>query len=255
MKYDIVLAGIGGQGILSIAGVLSLAAAKKGFFFKQSEVHGMSQRGGAVYAHFRLADGKIYSDLIPHGRGDLILSAEPLEALRYLEFLHPEKGKIVSNSHPEKNIPDYPDLGSLHRELLERGALLIDGFFLARKFSTPRAQNIAVLGAASRYLPLESAELLDGIAELFQRKGAQVVEKNQIAFKVGARAAQLFNSLGAEKYAKIEKYADFSHNSEEYFELLLSVLSDEKNSEKLLSSLEGKAPLKYTIPLETLQSF
>ena len=107
MQNDIILAGVGGQGILSIAAVIGMAALDNGLFVKQSEVHGMSQRGGAVLSHLRLSDKEIYSSLIPDGEADMILSVEPMELLRYLPFLKKE-GYLISNIKPVKNIPNYP---------------------------------------------------------------------------------------------------------------------------------------------------
>src|SRR4030042_5605627 len=112
MKQDIILAGVGGQGILSIAFVIAGAALEDGLEVKQAEVHGMSQRGGAVQSHLRLSQERIFSDLIPKGEADLILSVEPLEALRYVDYLRPE-GMVVSSRPPFVNIPDYPDLGTI----------------------------------------------------------------------------------------------------------------------------------------------
>jgi len=112
MKCDVILAGVGGQGILSIAATIGLAAVERGLFLKQSEVHGMSQRGGDVQSHLRISDSEIHSDLIPHGGADLIISVEPMEALRYLPWLAPE-GWVITNSVPYINIPDYPDIAEL----------------------------------------------------------------------------------------------------------------------------------------------
>ena len=87
MKTDIILCGVGGQGILSIATVLGQAATASGLYLKQAEVHGMSQRGGDVQSNLRLSTERIWSDLIPKGQADLIISMEPMEALRYLPYL------------------------------------------------------------------------------------------------------------------------------------------------------------------------
>ncbi len=188
MKFDIVLAGIGGQGILSIAAVIAQTAVESDLFIKQSEIHGMSQRGGAVYSHLRLSDRPIFSDLIPKGEADLILSIEPLEALRYTEYLNPNDGKIISNIHPEKNIPDYPDIKELELELKKRNALLLDAWKLARQVATVRAQNMVMLGAASTALPIPKEKLEEGVKNLFSRKGEKIVEQNIKAFRAGREA-------------------------------------------------------------------
>ena len=107
MKKDIILSGVGGQGILSIATVIGKAALKDGLYMKQAEVHGMSQRGGDVQSNLRISDQPIASDLIPSGKCDLIISLEPMEGLRYLPYLGHE-GWLVTNETPFVNIPNYP---------------------------------------------------------------------------------------------------------------------------------------------------
>ena len=97
MKTDMILSGVGGQGILSIAAVVGEAAVNEGLYMKQAEVHGMSQRGGDVQSNLRLSDQPIASDLIPKGQADLIVSLEPMEALRYLPYLKKD-GWLVTNS-------------------------------------------------------------------------------------------------------------------------------------------------------------
>lgn len=189
MKYDIILAGVGGQGILSIAFVIDNAALEQGLFFKQAEVHGMSQRGGAVQSHLRISDGHIYSDLIPLGQADMILSVEPLETLRYFEYLKPQ-GAVVSSSTPYKNIPDYPDLEEVFRAIRQVPVhVLIDAEKLAREAGSVKAQNMVMLGAASVFLPLSEDNLKKYIRVLFEKRGEQVVETNLKAFALGRQEA------------------------------------------------------------------
>lgn len=192
MKKDIVIAGVGGQGIITIAYVLGSAALKDGLQFKQSEVHGMSQRGGGVESHLRIADGPIHSDVIPEGGADLILAVEPLESLRQLRFLAPG-GVLLTASNPFVNIPDYPDMEALRQAVgsLPKGHL-VEAEALARQAGSPRCANIVMVGAASPLLPLKEASLLAVIGEMFGAKGEKVVEMNRQAFALGREAARSF---------------------------------------------------------------
>ncbi len=190
MKQDIILAGVGGQGILSIAYVIDNAALAEGLAFKQAEVHGMAQRGGAVQSHMRLSDGRIWSDLIPKGEADMILSVEPLEALRYLDTLRPD-GIVVTSSTPFRNIPDYPDLDQVLAALRKAPrTVVVDSEKLAKEAGTVKAQNIVLLGAASSFLILKEASLLQTIEALFRGRGPTVLEANLKAFELGKKAAQ-----------------------------------------------------------------
>lgn len=189
MKQDIILAGVGGQGILSIAYVIDNAALEAGWNFKQAEVHGMAQRGGAVQSHLRLSQDVIFSELIPPGQVDLLLSVEPLEALRYLDALHPE-ARIVTSLTPYRNIPDYPDVESVLAALRDTGrAAVIDSQALAKEAGSTRAQNMVMLGAASLHLVIAEGHLLSFIEELFAPKGGDIVDVNLKAFRLGKEAA------------------------------------------------------------------
>jgi len=187
MKYDIILAGVGGQGILTIAFMLDNAALARGFRIKQAEVHGMAQRGGAVYSHLRFADHEVISDLIPRGQADMILSVEPLEVQRYLPFLH-ASGVVVSSVHPFKSIPDYPEEKAILDALLELPrALLVDARQIATSNKIPKAENMAMLGAALPFLPFELADFDPFIQAQFERKGDQVVQANRAVLAQGYR--------------------------------------------------------------------
>ena len=191
MKQDIILAGVGGQGILSIATVIGSAALRQGLSVKQAEVHGMSQRGGDVQSHLRLSSTTIHSDLIPHGGADLIVSLEPMEALRYLPYLAPE-GWIVTNTVPFQNIPDYPPLESVLDELgrLPR-AIVLDVEAAAKEVMSPRSANMVLLGATAAVLDiLDPDKLRDGIRRIFGRKGEAIVEANIKAFDAGLASAK-----------------------------------------------------------------
>ena len=186
MKTDIKLAGVGGQGILSIATVIGQAATAAGLHLKQAEVHGMSQRGGDVQSDLRLSTEPIHSDLIPQGGADIILSMEPMEALRYLPYLGPE-GAVVTSSKPFVNIPDYPSEIALQEELdaLPRMTKMdIDA--VAKELQAPRSANMVLLGMAARHLAILSPDdLRAAIRTVFGRKGEKVVEDNLKAFDAG----------------------------------------------------------------------
>ena len=185
MKKNIIIAGVGGQGILTMAAIIDLAAMNLGLHVKQAEVHGMSQRGGAVESHLRISSGEIFSDLIPHGKADIILSLEPMEALRYLSFLSPE-GVIVTAKEPYKNIPNYPDETELLKTIEKTAThVLVDAALLARQAGSPKTYNIVMLGAAAPYLDIDSPELEQAITQYFSPKGESIVNMNLNAFRLG----------------------------------------------------------------------
>ena len=188
-KADIVLAGVGGQGVLTGAGLLAEAARRAGFTVKQGEIHGMSQRGGAVTANLRMAEGPVASDLIPRGAATMILSLEPVEALRWLPYLA-EEGVVVTSSSPVENIPDYPPLADVLEELarLPR-AMVVDADVLAKKAGSGRANNVVMLGAASALLPFPGPLLRAVVAEYFGARGPRMEEINLKAFDAGQTAA------------------------------------------------------------------
>ena len=191
MKIDIILCGVGGQGILFIATIIGEAATKAGLNLKQAEVHGMSQRGGDVQSHLRLSDEAIYSDLIAQGSADMIISMEPMESLRYLPYLAKD-GKIVTGSEPFVNIPNYPEMESVQKEL---GALhavdIMDIDAVAKSVGNLRGANMVLLGMAARHIQILSAEQLqDAIRTIFARKGESVVEANLKAFQAGFNGVQ-----------------------------------------------------------------
>jgi indolepyruvate ferredoxin oxidoreductase beta subunit len=188
MKKDIILAGVGGQGILSIAAVIGMAAVESGMYLKQAEVHGMSQRGGAVQSHLRISDLPIASDLIPEGECDMILSVEPMEALRYLPFLA-EEGWVVSSTRAFKNIEDYPGEEELFAEFNKiQNHKLIDASGIARELGTQKVSNIVMLGAAASQLGLPIEKLEAAIKALFGRKGEDLVRLNVEALRAGQDA-------------------------------------------------------------------
>lgn len=189
MKTDIILAGVGGQGILSIATILGAAALADNLYLKQAEVHGMSQRGGDVMSGLRLSSHAIASDLIPQGKADLIVSLEPMEALRYAKWLKPE-GWIVTNSVPVLNIPNYPEMEKVEGELRRRkNTVVFDMDAAAAEVATARASNMVLLGAASRFINLPEEKIAEGIKTVFGPKGEKVVDSNLRAFRKGREEA------------------------------------------------------------------
>lgn len=190
MRTDIILSGVGGQGILSIATIIGAAAIREGLYIKQAEVHGMSQRGGDVQSNLRLSSEPIASDLIPLGGADLIISLEPMEALRYLPYLRKD-GWLITNTAPFVNIPDYPDeAGMMERIRSLDHSVAMDVDSIARKVATPRAANIVLLGAASPFLGIEVDKMEESIRTIFGRKGEAVVEMNRKAFRAGLEMAE-----------------------------------------------------------------
>lgn len=190
MKKDIILCGVGGQGILSIATVIGEAATRNGLCLKQAEVHGMSQRGGDVQSHLRLSTDEIWSDLIPHASADLVISMEPMESLRYLAWLS-ASGTVVTSSKPFVNIPDYPAAELLQGELAALPSVVsLDIEQIARDLSSPRSANMVLLGMAAPYIGiLQIEQLRDAIITVFSRKGQTVVDANLKAFDAGVAAA------------------------------------------------------------------
>jgi indolepyruvate ferredoxin oxidoreductase, beta subunit len=187
MKYDIVLSGVGGQGILTIAAIIAAAAMKEGLKVRQSEVHGMAQRGGAVSASLRISDKTIACDLIADGTAEMIISMEPLESLRYVKQLSPD-GVLITSKTPVENITDYPDLNSIYAKINKLpNSELIDADELAKQIKSPRSANMVLIGAASKHLPLKQKSLENAIEEKFARKGEKIVNTNIEAFRLGAK--------------------------------------------------------------------
>lgn len=189
MKTDIILAGVGGQGILSIATILGAAALEENLYLKQAEVHGMSQRGGDVQSNLRISSNPIHSDLIPLGGADLIVSLEPMEALRYVDYLSPE-GWVVTNTNPFVNIPNYPAMEEVEKELYSLpNVVAFNMDEKAKELMSPRSSNMILLGAASPFIELAPEKIEDAIRTVFGRKGEKIVESNIKAFRAGREYA------------------------------------------------------------------
>ncbi|MFW6198849.1 MAG: indolepyruvate oxidoreductase subunit beta [Acidobacteriota bacterium] len=190
-KTDILLCGVGGQGVLSVAAIIASAARSAGLRAVQSEVHGMAQRGGAVVAHLRLSDDDIHSATIGLGQADLVISMEPLECLRYVEYLRPG-GTLLTSSEPVENIPDYPDLESVLAKVrdLPRG-VVVDAVRLAKEAGSARAANVVMVGAALDLLPIGAEDVEAVLEEAFGSKGDKVVRANRDALARGREAGRL----------------------------------------------------------------
>jgi len=185
MKKDIILAGVGGQGILSIATVIGYIAVKDGLFLKQSEVHGMSQRGGDVSSHLRLSSNEIASDLIPKGKADMILSVEPMESLRYLPWLSKD-GWIITNSIPFINITNYPDINEVLKTIkTQPHNIVIDADGIAKEMGSLKSANMVILGAASPFLGFPNEKYYDALQFIFGKKGEKIIKTNIDAFNTG----------------------------------------------------------------------
>jgi indolepyruvate ferredoxin oxidoreductase beta subunit len=194
MKKDIILAGVGGQGILSIAAVIGMAALNSGLQLKQAEVHGMSQRGGDVHSNLRIADHEIFSDLIPFGKADLIISVEPMESLRYLPWLSKE-GWLISNNVPHVNIPDYPDMAKIDEAIEAVGQhVLINADEMAKELGMTRSANMVILGAASPWLGIQYEALETAVRNIFGSKGKEIMDQNLKALAAGKEFAMTHHS-------------------------------------------------------------
>ena len=191
MKLDIILSGVGGQGILSISTIIGAAAVKKGLHLKQAEVHGMSQRGGEVQSHLRISDKTIYSDLLQKGKADMIISVEPLESLRYLPFLAPS-GWLITNTKPFVNMPNYPAIDDVLAEVKKvPHHIIIEADKIATELGSSLMMNMVMLGAASEFMPIEYSDLEDAIKTVFRAKGEKVVEMNLQALQKGKEYSRL----------------------------------------------------------------
>ncbi len=197
MKKDIILSGVGGQGILSVATIIGEAATRMGLTLKQAEVHGMSQRGGDVQSNLRLSDAAIASDLIPLGAADMILSLEPMEALRYLPYLSAD-GWIITSTAPFKNIPNYPDEEALLAELKSQPHVVaLDIEKLAKENQMPKSGNVILLGAAAAFLQIiDASTLRESVGRIFASKGEAVVALNYQAFDLGYDYVKQLNISG-----------------------------------------------------------
>lgn len=186
MKYDIILAGVGGQGVLSIAAIIATAAMKDGLQVRQSEVHGMSQRGGGVQAHLRLSDTTIASDLIPMGKADMILAMEPVESLQYLKWLSAD-GALITAAEPFVNIPNYPDVEKIYSAIRSlKNSRIVESLELAKKAGNVKCENMVLIGAALEYMPVKKETVIGAVHDRFAAKDPALVEANIKALELGS---------------------------------------------------------------------
>ncbi len=188
---NLFLCGVGGQGILLASEVISSACRKAGYDIKQSEVHGMAQRGGSVVAHLRFGE-KVYSPLIEPGGADIVLSFELLEALRYLPYMHRDTRVIVNT---QKILPapvatgmdTYPP--DVIDQLTQRGISVfpLDAFAIAKAAGETRAVNMVLVGALAALLTFDENIFLEVISERMPEK---IRQKNISAFLKGKEALQ-----------------------------------------------------------------
>lgn len=187
IKYDIILAGVGGQGVLSLAAIIASAAMKDNLNVRQSEVHGMAQRGGAVLSHLRISNIEIASDLTPKGRASLILSMEPIESLRYVDYLARE-GSLITAAEPFINISDYPEIETIYEKIRKyKNHKIVESVAIAKEAGSARAANMVIIGAASSVLPVKIESLKSAITEIFAKKGQDIVDMNIKAFDMGTK--------------------------------------------------------------------
>jgi indolepyruvate ferredoxin oxidoreductase beta subunit len=185
MKKDIILAGVGGQGILSIAAIIGTAAMQADLYLKQAEVHGMSQRGGDVHSNLRLSDKPVASDLIPKGQADMIIAVEPMESLRYISMLG-EEGWLITNSTPYVNIKNYPELEDILQEIKSLPKhIIINADDIAKDLGSKRAANMVILGAAIPFMDMDVQLFHDAVSKIFGRKGEDIVQLNIKALHAG----------------------------------------------------------------------
>lgn len=190
MKADVVLGGVGGQGVLTIAALLAETARRDGLDVRQAEVHGMAQRGGAVQAMVRMSDVALHSGLVARGGADLVVGLEPVEALRYLPYLA-SGGRLVAAADPVENVADYPDLAVVLADLRAvPGAIVVPALDLAAGAGSRRAANVVMAGAALPFLPVDPVTMEIVVAEAFAAKGERVVDANLAALRAGSAAAR-----------------------------------------------------------------
>lgn len=190
MKTDVLITGVGGQGILLTSMVIGRAATKAGMTVRSSETHGMAQRGGGVVSHVRMGD--VHSPLIPKGGADFLIAFEPLEAIRNADFIKDGCYAVV-NTHPirptgsKKKIGHYPPIEDILMALMEFSQTIpIEATELAKEAGNPLTLNVVLLGAvtALKGFPINEEDMVKMIKGSVPPKA---LEANMNAFELGAK--------------------------------------------------------------------
>ena len=185
MSCKIIVSGVGGQGAITIAQLILGAAFKDNLYALQSEVHGMSQRGGAVNAHVIVSSMEVFSPVVMAGDGDILISLEPLETLRYLPLLK-SGAHVIAAMEPVVNMDNYPEREELMGALARiPGVQLIDTETHSRALNAKKSGNIILLGVAARHMGIASARWREALTERFAGKGEAIITKNIEAFECG----------------------------------------------------------------------
>ena len=183
---NLLLSGVGGQGVILASKILSKAALLQGLDIKQSEVHGMSQRGGSVVSHVRFGE-RVYSPLVAEGGCDVLLGFEPLEALRYAHWVRSQGAIVYSTdrvnpSTVSAGLAEYPDDVEERLKGYPVDLVRVEAGSLAERAGNRRAANVVLVGAASRFLDLPMDVWQRAIEESVPSK---VLDVNREAFRLG----------------------------------------------------------------------
>ncbi|MCL1864566.1 MAG: indolepyruvate oxidoreductase subunit beta [Spirochaetes bacterium] len=183
---NVIFAGVGGQGVILASKVLMETARKKGYDIKESEVHGMAQRGGSVDCHIRFGK-ETFSPLIPRGGADFVICLELLESMRKLEYLHKDSVLIVNkeqiNPAPvEIGAMEYPSDIEAWLKKNFASTITVDTTDVLKDVGTKKALNIVMIGCLSKFLEFEEKDWIESIKTLINEK---FLEQNLKAFQLG----------------------------------------------------------------------
>ncbi|MEW6587312.1 MAG: indolepyruvate oxidoreductase subunit beta [Nitrospirota bacterium] len=188
---NVLFSGVGGQGVILASRILAQCAFVSGYMVKESELHGMAQRGGSVTSHVRFGE-EVYAPLIPKGKADFLVALEELEGLRYAYYLKPSgtvilnrKEVVPSSLNPE--VAPYPKDVKARLEAMGFYVNSVDAFRIAESLGNPKLDNIIVMGMLSRYLPFTIAKWEKVIEEFVPVK---TIELNLAAFRKGREIAE-----------------------------------------------------------------